>query len=170
MRALDYAKAFGLPLLLALASGYAVFFIYTSGDCDIVNFYQSNLRSSLFAGFLTMGGFLLSLKTGILIRIKETLYDSKEYDIRYKESLSLGPRTGRYDPLRRLSFVLSIAVLSCLVASALQFTLGLLSTWWATSVCVSIAVFAMSALFVSFKLIQDNLLIWFDFLEDQKPN
>ena len=42
--------------------------IYT---VELVQFYVQNLRSSLFAGFLTLGGFLFSAKTFIVIKMKE---------------------------------------------------------------------------------------------------
>jgi hypothetical protein len=45
----------------------------------LVRFYGENIRGSLFTGFLTLGGFLLSLKTFIIVKMKENVYDDERY-------------------------------------------------------------------------------------------
>ena len=40
-------------------------------------YFAEHLRGSLFSGFLTLGGFLLSLQMFIVVKIKEDLYDSR---------------------------------------------------------------------------------------------
>src|SRR5262245_31540304 len=43
------------------------------------DFYARNLRGSLFTGFLTLSGFLLSAKTFIVVKMKESLYEQDFY-------------------------------------------------------------------------------------------
>ena len=153
-----------IPILL----GTGVFFLcrYMELDLaiDIVTFYADKMRGSIFTGFLTLGSFLLALKTGILIKIKEGVYDKEDYQEKAREPGLLGVSTV-YGPLRRLSRLMSVAVLSALITSSLQLTLGLFSDWRATAVCLSFAIFAISVLIASFISIQINLGIWFDLLE-----
>lgn len=61
----------------------------TTDPSELVLFYEKHLRGNLFAGFLTVGGFLLSLKTFILIKLKENVYDHKEYRKIYREQKEL---------------------------------------------------------------------------------
>lgn len=154
-----------IPILL----GVGVFFLcrYMELDLaiDIVTFYADKMRGSIFTGFLTLGSFLLALKTGILIKIKEGVYDKEDYQKKAREPGLLGVSTV-YGPLRRLSRLMSVAVLSALITSSLQLTLGLFSDWRATAVCLSVASFAISVLIASFISIQINLGIWFDLMEE----
>lgn len=158
-----------IPILL----GVGVFFLcrYMEVDLaiDIVTFYADKMRGSIFTGFLTLGSFLLALKTGILIKIKEGVYDKEDYQKKVREPGLLGISTV-YGPLRRLSRLMSIAVLSALITSSLQLTLGLISDWRATAACLSIASFSISVLIASFISIQFNLGIWFDLMEDNVSN
>jgi hypothetical protein len=66
-----YAAAFGVA---ALVFGIIYYLSITNGAAQIVDYYQKNMRASMFTGFLTAGSFLLSLKTGIVIKIKESVY------------------------------------------------------------------------------------------------
>ena len=161
MKAVVNFSLYGIPALV----GVLVFALIQCYFGDINLFYEKNLRASLFTGFLTMGGFLLSLKTGILIKIKESLYDNKEYIEKIGQLRLINPKLTQYGPLRRLSRVLSFSVFFCLLSAASQFTVGLLMNSWSTAFCLAIAAFSMSMLIVSFLVIQLNLSKWFQFLE-----
>jgi hypothetical protein len=161
------AFTFGIPILLGLAVFAICCFIQVDSKNELVEFYGEKMRASLFAGFLTLGGFLLSLKTGIVIKIKENVYDSEKYLAKVEEAQANGVETTVYGPLRRLSLVLSTAVYAALITSALQLTLGLFPKWWAASLCLSVAAFALALLLVAFKLIQVNLTKWFEFLDEK---
>ncbi|QWE16326.1 hypothetical protein [Polynucleobacter sp. AP-Nino-20-G2] len=161
MKAIANFSLYGVPALV----GILVFTLvqYYFGDVNL--FYEKNLRASLFTGFLTMGGFLLSLKTGILIKIKESLYDNKQYIEKVEELRTINPKLTQYGPLKRLSRVLSFSVFFCLLSASTQFTVGLLMNSWSTAFCLAIAAFSMSMLIASFLVIQLNLSKWFQFLE-----
>lgn len=157
---------YGIPFVV----GVLVFVLCLRLDkcgTDVADFYQKNMRASLFAGFLTLGSFLLSLKTGIVIKIKENVYDKPSYQEKVDKALASGVKTTVYAPLRRLSKLLSAAVLSALLASLLQLTLGLFSDWWASAICLSMAALALAYLLEAFALIQKNLWDWFDYLDDE---
>jgi hypothetical protein len=166
MKALAHALFYGIPLLFGGCIFGLVYWLQTKLNVNVTDFFDKNLRASLFAGFLTMGGFLLSLKTGIVIKIKESVYDNDIYLQKVKDRAEIDSSITRYGPLKRLSRVLSVSVFFCLIASISQFTLGLASTWWSTAICLAVATFAMGLLIASFVLIQMNLSQWFEFLEE----
>lgn len=163
LESLIYSSPAALALVLFCAiSAFAL-------NCpseNVQQFYAANLRGSLFAGFLTLGSFLLSLKTGIVIKIKEGLFDSADYKKRLDERRALNPSLTAYGPLRRLNRLLSNAVLSALIAAALQLTVGLIPHWTAAAFCMACAVFSLALLLSSFYLIQSNLNIWFDLIDE----
>ena len=140
--------------------------IYFNLDPDkIVKFYQVNIRGSLFAGFLTLGGFLLSLKTFIIVKLKENVYDHDEYEKRFKQQSKLNSKLVFYAPLKNLSNFLFWTVVSCIGAAITQLTLGLFNCFYTALIAVFTAVFALSVLMYSLYLIKLCLNDWFDFLD-----
>lgn len=157
-------STYGTPFLLG-AIVFALFMYANTVDPKVVQFYQDKMRGSLFAGFLTLGSFLLSLKTGIVIKIKENLFDQPEYQETVVKAQDDGVDDTVYGPLRRLSRVLSAAVLFALVASIAQLTVGLVNSWWAAAACLALGAIAVTFLLIAFTLIQLNLKAWFSHLD-----
>ena len=166
MRQFRALAVYFIPLLLSVMTfvvcGYAALYL----NWNIPEFFAKNMRGSLFAGFLTLGSFLLTLKTGIVIKIKEGLYDSAAYKKRLIEQRQINGQLSAYGPLRRLSKLLSWSVFSALLSASFQLTIGLIPHWIAASLCLAVAVFAMAILLSSFFLIQINLSDWFNLMEE----
>jgi len=158
---------YGAPFIVGALVFALCHYLERCGIANVADYYQKNMRASLFAGFLTLGSFLLSLKTGIVIKIKENVYDKPGYQEKVDEAQASGVKTTVYAPLRRLSKLLSAAVLSALLASMLQLTLGLFSIWWAAATCLAMAALALTYLLEAFALIQKNLWDWFEYLDDE---
>jgi hypothetical protein len=154
-----------LPLLLAALTLLACAYLVRVMGWNIADFYGKTMRGGLFAGFLSLGSFLLSLKVGIVIKIKEALFDSPAYKQHLAQQAAINQSLSAYGPLRRLSRLLSVSVFSALICATLQMTLGLIPHWLATALCLASATFAMALLITSFILIQMNLSDWFDFIE-----
>lgn len=157
---------YGAPLAV-FAIVLAVCYYYNSNmmDVELFDFYEENLRGSLFAGFLTLGSFLLSLKTGIVIKIKEGVYDKAEYQSEVQSRPTSKKILSVYGPLKRLSRALAWSVGLSIVTASLQLTLGLYPVWWAAAVCLASAAAAIAFLLCSFILIQIALSDWFTWLE-----
>lgn len=103
--------------------------------------YGSAARTPIFTGFLTMGSFLLAMKTNILTRLKES-YDSEKYRLEFLRRNSFKPKkdwSRFYAPLERLSRVLGYNVIACLLTSLLQMTLGFYMHPVAFAICVGLA-------------------------------
>src|SRR4051794_31887384 len=95
-----------------------------SAEDAFQQFYATNLRGSLFSGFLTLTGFLFTVKTFLVINMKKELYDTQAYRDRHEAYLSTNPDLKLYAPLRRLSRWLLAAVVSSLVTAVSQLTVG----------------------------------------------
>lgn len=132
-------------------------------------FFNTNIRASLFAGFLSLGGFLLSLKTFIIVNMKKDVFDTEKYKTTW-ENQSKHDRSGkigkRYDPLRELSNVLFAAIVTAIGTAVLQITVGLRESFWTTFLCLWAATFATMLLLTCLWLIKSNLNTMFAHLDD----
>lgn len=152
-----------IPILIFLILLGGLLFSVSPGF-DLPTFYAAKLQTPLFIGFLTIGGFLLSLKTFILVKLKEDLYDSPVYLSRYQERKCLNADLTLYGPLKRIGNFLIYCVLGALVTSSLQFSLGFIEHRVASAVCMSVAGMTLSLVFMAWWLIRQNLNTWFDLL------
>lgn len=137
-------------------------------DIDLYDFYSKKMQTPLFTGFLTLGGFLLSLKTFILIKLKEGLYDHKQYLELVKEKQRLNPQYTHYGPLSRLSHFLVHSVLLALLTSFYQFSVGFVNCSVVAAIGMSLAVTTITVVLLAWWNIRQNLSCWFDMLEKDK--
>lgn len=142
------------------------YFLFSIDPIEFVWFYGENLRGSLFVGFLTIGGFLFSLKTFIIIKMKENVYDHKYYRERVENQRNLNKEISYYGPLKRLSKMLFASVLVSIITAVLQFTIGLIPDPLAVIICVWASCFSVALLVSSLLAIKNNLDNWFVFLEE----
>lgn len=129
-------------------------------------FFSQNIRASLFAGFLSLGGFLLSLKTFIIINMKRDVFESAKYQEAWELQKGIGSIGRKFDPLRELSAVLFAAILTAIVTAVLQITIGLFQTLASSVLCLWAATFSTTLLVKSLFLIRSNLRCMFDHLDD----
>lgn len=158
---------FLLSILAASIVIASVFWSNQGSYTPAIDFYSLHIRGSLFTGFLTLGGFLLSLKTFIIVKMKESVYDSKAYTENFAEKKKRNNSLSLYKPLQNLSHLLFWAILSAITTSALQFTIGLFETEWSTVVCIFMAAFTITLLVLSLFEIKKNLDTWFEFTENK---
>ena len=142
-----------------------IFSIFNSTSVNIYDFYSQNMRGHLFAGFLALGGFLLSLKTFIIVNMKENLFSSEKYIERWEKSVKTNPDLKLYAPLSELSHILYYAIFSCLVAAILQMTLGFFKQDIASLICIYLCISSTVLLMKSLVIIKRNLDTWFEYLD-----
>lgn len=169
-------KLFGVSTLLVIVGYCYLLFRYCESPfspalyCqkmeDFGPYYNENLRASLFAGFLSLGGFLLSLKTFIVVNMKKDIFDSKKYEEAWESQRKLGSIGRKYDPLRELSMILFASILASIITAVLQITVGLHQSLLSTAICIWSAAFATILLCKSLFLIRANLRTMFDHLDD----
>lgn len=143
----------------------------------IWHFYSQHLRASLFAGFLSAGGFLLALKTFILIKMKEEVYAKERYHERYRRAQKRNSiKEPLYAPLQRLGDFLFMAIVSAFATAALQLTLGLYPHAASAFACIGSSIFTTCTFFVCLWVVRSNLNLWFELLDEElrivqkKPN
>jgi hypothetical protein len=158
------------PALLSLAAAAIVVAVVGWITLDhpdaVYAFYDAKIRASMFSGFLGLGGFLLSLKTFIIVKMKEGLYDHARYRELVVERRQLTPELTFFGPLRRLGTLLFYAIVASLGTAVLQLTLGLHAQWWTAACCLAAGAFTVTLLLFSLLQIKRNLDEWFDYLEE----
>jgi hypothetical protein len=157
------AIGFGAPIALFIL---VHFYIQPLNDDAFTTFYSEKLRSSLFSAFLTLGGFLYSLKTFILIKMKENVYDTDWYKARLDDLRKYNARLSHYGPLRRLSDLLFFTVMGALCSALAQFSIGFINHWVAAVLAIYVAICALGMFIISLFEIKRNLNDWFKYLED----
>lgn len=149
-----------LVVYLALAA------MHIQSGVDIYTFYKANIRSYFFMAFITMGGFLLSLKTFIVINIKKELYDCEQYKERFNKNKELNPDLKLYGPLIRLGNFLIYCVIFSILTSVSQLTVGLIPSAYASAFCIALACGTVVWVFQAWWEIKQSLSSWFDILKD----
>lgn len=128
-------------------------------------FFEEKIRSSLFSGLLTVGSFLLSLKVFIVVKFKETVFDSLQYKEQLQELRKVNPDLEHYRPVRDLSSVLFISIASAIIGAACQLTIGLLGNTMSMLVSIFMAAFAGAMLMQTLVLIRSIITSWLDYME-----
>lgn len=108
----------------------------------------------------------MALKTFIVIKLKENVYDNEFYGKRFEKMKKLQPSLKLYNPLENISNLLFWATLSAIVAAFAQFTFGVFEN----DIMVFIAIFTsiLSGLILIFTLfaIKASLNHYFLFLNE----
>lgn len=142
--------------------------LYFLDKCDqrvVLEFFQQHLREPLFIGLLTVAAFLFSLKTFIIVTMKENVYATKEYGDRLEELRKLDTSLKRYAPLADFSVLLFLSVFISLVSAVMQFTIGLFDAPWAAAISIDSAIWSIAMIFISLVYMQLNLRAWFRILD-----
>lgn len=144
-------------------------FILLPEDAVIIASYSARLQVPLFTGFLTLSGFLLSLKTFILIKLKEDLYDLPQYKRRLNERRLANPnvKLTLYGPLSRLGSFLIYSVACALGTALAQLTIGFIPGKLPVAICLSLAGITTGLVGVAWWQIRGSLQNWFELLEEQ---
>lgn len=158
-------KRFAFVAFLFAASLVSVIYSQAPNIYTATIYFGEKIRPSLFTGLLTVGSFLLSLKVFIVVKFKETVFDSKEYKERLANLRMVDPSIQHYAQVRNLSSVLFLSIASAIIAAACQLTLGLIEKPAAMLACVFAAAFAGAMLLQTLLLIRKILGEWLDHME-----
>ncbi|WP_293779170.1 hypothetical protein [uncultured Oxalicibacterium sp.] len=138
--------------------------------CDEIlkfsEYYAINIRGHLFAGYLALGGFLLSLKAFIVVTMKDNVYDNQKYKDNWLKQKKFRPELKLYTPLKELSDFLYFAIFASILSAVFQMSIGLIDHWVASVFSIWSAIYAALLLINCLMLIKKNLDSWFSYLED----
>jgi len=159
-------KIFISLILIFIISFSIIILLYKKQNVNICAYYKE-IRSALFSGFLTVAGFLLSLKTFIIVKLKEDLYDLPIYKDRFNTQKELNPSISYFGPLSNLSNFLIYCVLLSLITSFAQFTIGFFQSIYSIAFCIALASTSFFLIIVVWWEIRANIKIWFELLEEK---
>lgn len=127
---------------------------------EVYDYYQKHLRGNIFAGLISVGGFLMAGKTFILITMKQNVFDSPEYIKRHEDLRVLDPDLKLYDQLIELKDILYLSVLVTILAAIVQFTIGLIPHWSFSFLAITVSIFSIILVIDGLNYIKINLDFW----------
>jgi hypothetical protein len=161
--------------IILLALGSAVWLVYwllsrvTPDAAHWISVYDTQARTPMFTGFLTLGSFLLTLQTAIIARLKEG-YDSDDHARKVEQLRAKGKKVRYYSSLERVGLVISTNVILALVTAVLQITFGFALKVWSTSLCVGFGfVTIVLVIYLSIQLVMAHHQ-WFKKIEAEKSS
>lgn len=157
---------FYITLLIYIITCVAIC-IFCKDPKPISNYYMQTFRGPLFAGFMTLGSFLLSFKSFAILRLSD-VFKTEAYQLRHIERCKLPSYNAGYlDPLKNLSDTIFMAIVLALSTSAAQLTIGLIPRWWASLFCLWLALFTASVLIRAIQRLKNNIDIWLEVESDR---
>ena len=139
------------PYVIAcIGFGFAIVLFVFIIPIDIETYKA--IRGSLFTGFFTVAGFLLSAKTLVILNMKKEVYEKDYYlaqihmadwtRTEHTKKMNKSPRSECfgsqvYQPLAQIGTLLSVNILLALVTAFSQITLGLLECKACIVLCLS---------------------------------
>lgn len=128
----------GFSLVAATLLAWLLFFRSVVDPLKLIENYQTSARTPIFSGFVTLGSFLLTLKTTIIQRLKDA-YDTDEYADKFLELRAKHKDLLYYGSLSNLGTALAANICLSLSTSAVQMTLGFVKHPVAISICIGFA-------------------------------
>ena len=153
--------ASSIAILVTLVVGFWV------PDC-FVKIYHEKAQFPIFSGFLTLSGFILSIKTNLLLKLGTDLFGSAIYKERViTASILNGEPVRRHAPLINLGRFLIATVLACLIVAIVQITIGFGASKWAIGVALGFAAGGMCMIISAWVAIRGMLERYFEVLTEQ---
>lgn len=159
-------RGFFLSLACVAVFATAGFLWLAQSHPEIIDGYQKNARTPLFAAFITLGSFLLTLKTTVLQRLKEG-FDSDKHKKNYILLKAAGNRGKYYGSLHNMSVAIAACVFSSLITSAIQMTVGFITHPLAFAFCASSATTTLGLVLYLWREITANHRLWLTKIEDE---
>ncbi|WP_036624666.1 hypothetical protein [Pantoea sp. AS-PWVM4] len=127
-------------------------------------FHHKNLRGYLFSGFISVGSFLLSLHTFVIVNLKEKVFGTKEYRETFSHATGIDVDSidegELFKPLDNLSAFINTSIWLSITTAISQFTLGLSTNFYACLFCVWLAILTIFFMLHSLIIIRDNIKVF----------
>lgn len=142
---------------------FSVIFYYLIED--LVKIYQTKFQVPLFAGFLTLGSFLLTLKSFVIIQFKKELFEKPYYKAAHHALYGKFIGKTFYAPLNHLAQLLLISVIASLITSVSQLTVGFIPVRAVSALCMGLAIATLIEVGFVWLLVRRNVLKMFEWWE-----
>jgi hypothetical protein len=151
---------------LVLVASYVMFFAIS----DITTIYSNKFQVAMFAGFLTLGSFLLTLKTFVVVQFKTQLFEKNIYekvfiDTKSKATYRLGDY---YQPLDDMAKLLLLAIISALATSLCQITIGFIAHEMISAFCIALGIATLCVVCFAWWVVRHNTLLMIQHWEQEK--
>lgn len=128
-------------------------------------FHHKNLRGYLFSGFISVGSFLLSLHTFVIVNLKEKVFSTTEYKETFRKARRLSDpkdidESELYKPLDHLSSFINTSIWLSIITAISQFTLGLSTNFYACLACVWLAILTIVFMLQCLIIIRENIKVF----------
>ncbi|WP_370611795.1 hypothetical protein [Klebsiella aerogenes] len=127
-------------------------------------FHHKNLRGYLFSGFISVGSFLLSLHTFVIVNLRDKVFATNEYKESYALAYGISEKDIKenelFKPLDNLSSFINTSIVLSLTTAISQFTLGLSTNLYACLICVWLAILTVCFLLHCLIIIRINIRIF----------
>ncbi|WP_285723201.1 hypothetical protein [Geothrix rubra] len=154
-----------MPIILSFALPLVSLEIWkfcSEKNPDIYKIYSTIYRTPLFAGFITAGSFLFSVKTFSIFRIHDEVFKDQSYQKKHIEDVRLGEKKEFLEPLMNFSDYLFASILLSFISSIAQLTIGAIPNDHCSIISLSLAFSAFTSIIISLFFLKMNLEEWFD--------
>jgi len=153
-------------ILIAMSLLILFLLIWIYRDSPYLNnnffkFYHKNLRGYLFSGFISVGSFLLSLHTFVIVNLKEKVFGTVEYLEVFKKASGseIVKQCDLYKPLDNLSGFINSSIWLSIITAISQFTIGLSTNFYASIYCVWVSILTVIFMLYCLMVIRENIKI-----------
>lgn len=132
-------------------------------ECHIV-LYTEPMRNSFFTGFLTLGSFLMSVASFLVVQLNTNIYSKDRYAELHQK---LDPKNSKRDGLREFTFWIILNIVAALTTSFLQVTVGFVKVGLTDTICMLAALVTFLITGRTIYLIRRVIVDMFDWLDDE---
>ncbi|MFW0697608.1 hypothetical protein [Pantoea sp. R13S299] len=127
-------------------------------------FHHKNLRGYLFSGFISVGSFLLSLHTFVIVNLKEKVFGTDDYKETFAAARGIAKgevnESELFKPLDNLSSFINLAIWLSIITAISQFTIGLSTNFYASLFCVWLAILTVFLMLYCLIIIRENIKVF----------
>jgi phosphoglycerol transferase MdoB-like AlkP superfamily enzyme len=145
----------------------AVFTVFGFVNPGLEQQYSASIRTPTFSALLTLGSFLLTLKSAILQRLKDS-FDTDEEAKLYIRHLKKQPNRRYYHGLENMSVALSASIFMAFVSALLQLTVGFVSNPFAVAINLSSAITTFALVMYLWREIAKTHRKWLSKIEAER--
>lgn len=157
-----------IAFLLTFAFLYGSIYIGLFSQANLLDIYSKKLQMPLFTGFLTISGFLLSLTAFIVVKMNEGVYQDEKYIEKTVAYKGIDPDYSYTKPLENLAHFLTVSVAMALITSFSQFTIGNISSYHISVLCIALAVGSFGFVLTSCFVVKLNIQEWIRLMKEKK--
>ncbi|SPZ65426.1 hypothetical protein [Serratia quinivorans] len=147
--------------IATITSGCIIYYGDAGFEGNFFTFYQKNLRGYLFSGFISVGSFLLSLHTFVIVNLRDKLFSTSTYRNNYAKANGIEVDeivdAKIYKPLDNLSCFINISIWLAIITAISQFTIGLANFTPSSIFCIWLAMLTICFMLNSLILIRENI-------------